>query len=246
MALECHWWGSPCAPVTLEGSPGWGSGRKRRRGGPRGGQPHRRGKAAAWSRAWGRRTVMVKEWPSQGPACSPWEHSPAAWEAGGAPRQPGDPGRPSIPALPPALLSPTHPPRSAGITVCGPRWAASQWVLLLSLFCLTGCYSLSDSVGRCRHGRGWKTVTSAKAGLQGGPGWVGSPPGPTRAQVGLTSLSQAWPQDCKTKTSPLISLFPLLPGPLGSPHFIHSFTHSSMKSPAGASRHRNEWVPSHP
>ena len=60
----------------------------------------------------------------------------------------------------------------------------------------------------------------------GGPGWAGSSPGPTRAQVGLTSLSQAWPQDCKTKTPPLIlcSLFSLARLRRLIP-FIRSLTH---------------------
>ena len=147
--------------------------------------------------------MMVNEWPNQGPACSPWEHSPAAREAGGAPRQPGDPGRPSVPAPPAALPPPTQPPRSAGITICGLRWAASQWV--------------EDS----DFGQG-----RAPWLCSGGPGWAGSPPGPTRAQVALTSLSQAWPQDCKTKTPPLIlcSLFSLARLRRLIP-FIRSLTH---------------------
>ena len=50
-------------------------------------------------------------------------------------------------------------------------WAASQWVSLLSLFCLTGCYILSDSVGR------WGEAGRQGCGVQV-PGGQGLP-GPT-------------------------------------------------------------------
>lgn len=85
-------------------------------------------------------------------------------------------------------------------------------------------------------------MTSAKAGLPGCgaevPGWVGSPRAHP-AQVGLTSLSHALLRRCKPD-SPLVFPLPLLPGPLGSAHFILSSTYSPMKGPAGAGGPRNE------
>ena len=250
MALECHCWGSPCAPVTLEDSPGRGSGRKRGRGGWRGSRLHRHSEAEAWSGAGGERRGLRWLTSSRGPGPSvqPLRAQPCGpggrrclGTAGSFPST-WRPGPPSAPAPPPALPSPPHPPGFAGIRICGPRWAASQWVLLRSLFFLTGCDSLSDSVGRCRHGERLEDSDFGQGGAPGlrgrGPGVGGVSPGPPRAG----GLDQSKPRPAsalQTRLSPVFPL-PLLPGTLGSAHFILSSTYSPMKGPAGAGGPRNE------